>query len=201
MSFLTLGPEMRRREFLGVLGGVAVSWPLVAHGQQASRLPRVLAWIGTNRNDPEFQLRAGVFRDTMRELGWTDGRNARIDVRWSANSPEDIRAAATEFTSLNPDVIVVAGAPLLAAIYAQTKTIPIVFVLVTDPVKDGFIASLARPGGNVTGFTIFEHSFAGKWLEMLKEVVPDMARVAVMQNPDHPAWKGYLSAITRSPRT
>jgi putative ABC transport system substrate-binding protein len=137
-----------------------------------------------------------VFRDTMREFGWTDGRNARIDLRWSTNLPEDIRAAAAEFASLNPDVIVVAGAPLLAAIHAQTKTIPIVFVLVTDPVKDGFVASLARPGGNVTGFTIFEHSFAGKWLEMLKEVVPDLARVAVMQNPDHPAWNGYLGTIT-----
>jgi putative ABC transport system substrate-binding protein len=159
-------------------------------------MPRVIAWIGTNRNDPEFQLRAGVFRDTMRELGWTDGRNARIDLRWSSNSPEDIRAAAAEFASLNPDVIVVAGAPLLAAVHAQTRTIPIVFVLVTDPVKDGFVASLARPGGNITGFTIFEHTFAGKWLEMLKEVVPNMARVAVMQNPDHPAWNGYLQAIT-----
>jgi putative ABC transport system substrate-binding protein len=151
--------------------------------------------IGTNRGDSEFQLRATAFRDSLGELGWTDGRNARIDVRWSANTPGEIKAAAIEFAALKPDVIVTAGAPLLAAMYAQTKAIPIVFTLVTDPVADGFVASLARPGGNATGFTIFEHSFAGKWLEMLKESVPAMTRVAVMQNPDHPAWKGYLHAI------
>jgi putative ABC transport system substrate-binding protein len=116
-------------------------------------------------------------------------------VRWSSNTPEDIGAAAAEFAALKPDVIAVAGAPLLAAMFRQTKVTPIVFVLVTDPVRDGFVASLAHPGGNVTGFTIFEHSFAGKWLEMLKEVVPALKRVAVMQNPDHPAWNGYLAAV------
>ncbi len=156
---------------------------------------RVIAWIGTNPGDAEYQLRAAALRDTLRGLGWVDGRNLRIDVRWSANTPEAIKAAAIEFVALKPDVIVTAGAPLLAAVHAQTKTIPIVFALVTDPVADGFVASLARPGGNATGFTIFEHSFAGKWLEMLKETVPTMTRVAVMQNPDHPAWKGYLHAI------
>jgi putative ABC transport system substrate-binding protein len=193
---------MHRREFISMVGGTltgaAVSpvlWPLAARAQQSGRMPRVVAWIGTNRSDPEFQGRAVVFRDTMRELGWVDGRSARIDVRWSSNSPEEIRAAAAEFAALNPDVIVTAGAPLLAAMHRQTKTIPIVFLLVTDPVSDGFVASLARPGGNVTGFTIFEHSFAGKWLEMLKEVVPGVTRVAVMQNPDHPAWNGYLRAV------
>jgi putative ABC transport system substrate-binding protein len=186
---------MRRREFIALLGGTASGWPLTTSAQE-TRMPRVVAWIGTNRNDPTFQSRAAVFRSELRKYGWVDGRNARIDIRWSANTTEDIRAAAAEFAALTPDVIVVAGAPLLAAIHHETKRIPIVFVLVTDPVKDGFVSSLAHPGGNVTGFTIFEHSFAGKWLEMLKEVVPTMTRVAVMQNPDHPAWKGYLGAIT-----
>ena len=133
----------------------------------------------------------------MRGLGWVDGRNVRIEVRWIAASfrAEDLRAAAAELAALNPDVIVTTGAPILGALHRQTKTIPIVFTLVTDPVGDGFVANLARPGGNITGFTIFEHSFAGKWLEMLKEVVPSMTRVAVMQNPDHPAWNAYLRAI------
>jgi putative tryptophan/tyrosine transport system substrate-binding protein len=186
---------MRRREFIAGLCGAIAALPFAARAQQAGRMPRVLAWIGTNRNDPEFQMRAEVFRKTLAELGWVDGRNARIEVRWSANTPEDIDSAAAEFAALQPDVIVTAGAPLLAAMHRQTKTVPIVFTLVTDPVSDGFVASLAHPGGNVTGFTIFEHSFAGKWLEMLKEVVPGVAKVAVMQNPDHPAWNGYLNAI------
>jgi putative ABC transport system substrate-binding protein len=186
---------MRRRDFIVSAGGAAIGWPLAARAQQAGQMRRVIAWIGTNPGDAVFQLRATAFRDTLRELGWIEGRNVRIDVRWSTNTPGDIKAAAVEFAAAKPDVIVTAGAPLLAAMYAQTKTVPIVFTLVTDPVADGFVTSLARPGGNVTGFTIFEHSFAGKWLEMLKESMPAMTRVAVMQNPDHPAWNGYLHAI------
>jgi len=186
---------MRRRDFIGLAGSTWVAGPQWARAQTSGGMPRVVAWVGTNRGDPEFQVRATAFIDTLRELGWVDGRNARIDIRWSANTPEEIKAAAAEFAALKPAVIVTAGAPLLSAMHRQTKTIPIVFILVTDPVADGFVSSLARPGGNATGFTIFEHSFAGKWLEMLKEVVPGMTRVAVMQNPDHPAWKGYLQAI------
>jgi putative ABC transport system substrate-binding protein len=191
---------MKRRDFIALAGSAWVAGPQSARAQTSGGMPRVIAWIGTNRGDPEFQMRATAFIDTLRELGWVDGRNARIDIRWSANTPEEIKAAATEFVALKPAVVVTAGAPLLAAMYAQTKTIPIVFTLVTDPVADGFVASLARPGGNATGFTIFEHSFAGKWLEMLKESVPTTTRVAVMQNQDHPAWKGYLDAIERIAR-
>ena len=118
----------------------------------------------------------------MRGLGWIDGRNIKIDVRFpTTNAVEETLAAAAELAALNPDVIVTTGAPILGALHSVTKTVPIVFTLVTDPVSDGFVASLSRPGGNITGFTIFEHSFAGKWLEMLKEVVPSITRVAVMR--------------------
>jgi putative ABC transport system substrate-binding protein len=187
--------DTRRREFLGVLGG-AVVWPLTARAQQAGRIPNVAVWFGGAANDPEVQSRATAFRDTLRELGWVEGRNVRLEYRWTEVSAEQIRTVAAELVALNPDVVVTTGAPILAALHRQTKTIPIVFTLVTDPVVDGFVASLARPGGNVTGFTIFEHSFAGKWLEMLKEVVPTMTRVAVMQNPDHPAWNAYRRAVS-----
>jgi putative ABC transport system substrate-binding protein len=135
-----------------------------------------------------------LIRATLQQMGWIDGRNIRLEFRASLDAAQ-ARAVAAEIANLGPDVIVAATAPVLAAAHRQTKTIPIVFMQVTDPVSDGFVASLAHPGGNVTGFTIFEHSFAGKWLEMLKEVVPTMTRVAVVQNPDHPAWTAYVRAV------
>jgi putative ABC transport system substrate-binding protein len=184
---------MRRREFLRVIGGVA-AWPVAAHAQQRGRMPLVLVWLGGRDDDPETQRRHNVFRDAMYELGWIDGRTVRLEYRATADA-EQHRTMATELAALSPDVIVTGSAPVLAAAYRQTKSIPIVFMQVTDPVSDGFVASLARPGGNVTGFTIFEHSFAGKWLEMLKEVVPTMTRVAVVQNPDHLAWNAYVRAV------
>jgi ABC-type uncharacterized transport system substrate-binding protein len=126
---------------------------------------------------------------------WIEGRNISIEYHWGIIDLEQVRAETAELVARNPDVIVTTGAPTLAAAQKATAVIPIVFVLVTDPVSDGFVASLAHPGGNITGFTIFEHTMAGKWLEMLKEVVPTMRRVAVMQNPEHPAWEAYLRAI------
>jgi putative ABC transport system substrate-binding protein len=133
----------------------------------------------------------------MRSLGWDDSGNLKLDLRWypSAFTEEDMRVSAVELASLSPDVIVTTGAPILGALHLATKKLPIVFTQVTDPVNDGFVSNLARPGGNITGFTIFEHSFAGKWLEMLKEVVPNMTRVAIMQNAGHPAWNAYLQAV------
>jgi putative tryptophan/tyrosine transport system substrate-binding protein len=187
---------VRRREFITLLGGAVAAWPFVAVAQQDDRIRHVMVWIGGSGSDPTSQQRAVAFRDSMRGLGWIEGRNVKIDVRFpSTNAAEETRAAAAELAALNPDAIVTTGAPILGALHRVTKTVPIVFTLVTDPVTDGFVASLARPGGNITGFTIFEHSFAGKWLEMLKEVVPGITRVAVLQNSDHPAWNAYLRAI------
>src|SRR5687767_8635135 len=149
---------MRRREFLGVLGGAAVTsaYPLAARAQQSGRVARIVLWLGSSPSDPEVQRNASAFRDTMRGLGWDDGRNLRIDVRWYAASftVEELRAIAVELAALGPDAIVTTGAPILGALHRQTKTIAIVFTLVTDPVSDGFVVNLARPGGNITGFTI-----------------------------------------------
>jgi ABC-type uncharacterized transport system substrate-binding protein len=195
---------MRRREFITLLGGSAAAWPLTLRAQQMGQIPRVVLWLGGGGpSDPDTQPVATAFRESMRAFGWVDGRNLRIDLRWvgATFSAQEMRAAAAETISLGPDVVVTTGAPILAALQSETKTIPLVFTFVTDPVSDGFVASLPRPGGNITGFTIFDHSFAGKWLEMLKEVAPSMTRVAVMQNPDHPAWTAYLRAIgTIAPR-
>ena len=195
--------RLKRREFITLLGGAA-AWPLAARAQQIGQVPRIVLWLGgLGPSDLETQQAAAAFRESMRAFGWVDGRNLRIDLRWigAAFSAQEMRAAAAETISLSPDVVVTTGAPILAALQSETKTIPLVFTFVTDPVSDGFVVSLTRPGGNITGFTIFDHSFAGKWLEMLKEVVPSMTRVAVMQNPDHPAWSAYLRAIgTIAPR-
>jgi putative ABC transport system substrate-binding protein len=190
--------RLKRRDLLTLLGGTAVARallrPVAARAQQG--MPLVAVWMGGGApDDPVSQARASALRDALRELGWIEGRNIRIVYNWSALNPDQIRTDAARLVGLYPDVIVTTGAPTLAALHRLTRTTPIVFVMVTDPVSDGFVASLANPGGNITGFTIFEHSFAGKWLEMLKEAAPAMTRVAVMQNPDHPAWTAYLHAI------
>jgi ABC-type uncharacterized transport system substrate-binding protein len=180
-----------------MLGGTAAASallrPIAARAQQG--MPLVAAWIGGTPEDPESQARVRAFRDALRELGWNEGRNLRIVYNWAVRDPDQIRTDAARLVGLYPDVIVTTGSPPLAAMHRLTHTTPIVFVMVTDPVREGFVASLARPGGNITGFTIFEHSFAGKWLEMLKEAAPALTRVAVMQNPDHPAWTAYLRVI------
>jgi putative ABC transport system substrate-binding protein len=185
---------MRRRQLIAGLGSVAVVGPRGAWGQPG-HVPHVVLWVGGSADDLDVQKRAAAFAAAMKELGWENGRNARIEYRWSDNTLGATPSDTADLIGRNPDVIVTTGAPILAALHRETKTIPIVFVLVTDPVNDGFVSSLARPGANITGFTIFEHSFAGKWLEMLKEAVPTMTRVAVMQNQDHPAWSAYLQAV------
>ena len=188
---------MNRREVITILGGAAAAWPLAARGQQhPERMRRIGFWVGEPETDPNAQRRVTAFKKGLAELGWIEGRTVQIEYRWPIIDGERVRADAESLVALAPDVIVTTGAPTVAVFKRLTRTIPIVFTFVTDPVRDGLVETLAHPGGNITGFTIFEHTMAGKWVEMLKEVAPGVKRVAVMQNPEHPAWTTYLSAIT-----
>ena len=146
-------------------------------------------------NNPDAQRRVGAFKQGLQSLNWREGQNIKIEYRWAVLDLDRIHDDATSLVALDPDVIVTTGAPTVAALHQVTRSIPIVFTFVTDPVRDGFVTSLSHPGGNITGFAIFEHTMAGKWLEMLKEAAPHITRVAVMQNPEHPAWPTYLNAI------
>ena len=185
--------RMRRRDFVTLLGGVAAAWPVVARAQQGERVRHVVVWIGGSGNDPTSQQRGATFRDAMRGLGWTEGRNVKIDVRFpTTNAAEETRAAAAELAALNPDVIVTTGAPILGALHRVTKTVPIVFTLVTDPVTDGFVASLARPGGNLTGLLLYKDGITGKWLAMLKEIAPRIERAALVANPKTTNYDYFL---------
>ncbi len=179
---------MRRREFLGVLGGAAAAWPLAARAQQAERMRRIGMLLPAAADDPEFQARVGVFLQELALLGWTIGRNARIDTRWGAANAADIRRYAAELAALAPDVILAHGSGPVVALLQVTRTVPIVFPIAGDPVASGFVDSLARPGGNVTGFTNFEFSIGGKWLELLKEIAPGVTRAAVFR--DHTIGSG-----------
>jgi ABC-type uncharacterized transport system substrate-binding protein len=177
---------MRRREFITLLGGGAATWPLAAHAQQ--RIPRIGALMNFAADDPGGQTRLAAFQKMLQELGWTAGKNFKIDFRWRG-------ASAVELVKLAPDLIFVAGTSNLAAAQKVSHAIPIVFVNVTDPVGSGFVASLAHPGGNVTGFSQFEYSLGGKWLELLKQVAPGTKRVGVLRNPETPSGIGQFSAI------
>ena len=164
---------MKRREFITLLGGAAAAWPLAARAQQAERVRRIGVLMASAADDPEFQARIAAFLQGLQQLGWTDGRNVRIDTRWATTNPDDIRRHAAELAALAPDVILAAtGTATVAPLLQATRTVPIVFAVVIDPVGAGFVASLARPGGNATGFTIFEYGMSGKWLELLKEIAP-----------------------------
>ena len=174
---------MGRRDFISLLGGTAVGWPLIVRAQQPERVRRVGVLHPTAENDPETQARTKAFRQGLAALGWTEGRNILIDYRYAAGDATRIKAYAAEMVSAGPDLILATSTPVLAAL-RQGNPLPIVFVQVTDPIDQGFIASLARPGGNITGFTNFEPAMASKWLEMLKEIAPGVARVALMFNPD-----------------
>jgi putative ABC transport system substrate-binding protein len=184
---------MRRREFITLLGGAA-AWPLAAHAQQAERMRRLgVLTAGFSENDPEWQARRAVLLPQLQKLGWTVGNNLQIDYRYVAGA-ERVRATVKEVTALAPDVILVSSNLLLAALMKETRTIPIVFVQVADPVSSGFVASLVRPGGNVTGFTNYELSMGGKWVEVLKEAAPLVTRAAVLYHPQTPANVSLLHA-------
>jgi ABC-type uncharacterized transport system substrate-binding protein len=184
---------MRRREFITLLGG-AMAVPSIACAQQAERLRHIgiLMSIG---DDPEGRVRVGAALQELQQLGWVEGRNVRIEIRWGSGAADRIRKYAAELVALTPDVILATGTSSLAAVQQASRTIPIVFVTVTDPVGSGFVASLVRPGGNTTGFAQFEYSMSSKWLELLKQIAPGVVRVGVLRNPAVASGIGQFSAI------
>jgi putative ABC transport system substrate-binding protein len=186
---------MRRREFITVLGGAAAAWPLYARAQQGDRMRRIGVLMSLTAEDPEGQVRLTAFLQGLQQLGWTDGRNVRIDTRWGAGDADRSRRYAAELIALAPDVILASGTSTMGPLLRATRTVPIVFTQVTDPVGAGFVDSLARPGGNATGFTLSEYGISGKWLELLKEIAPRVTRVAVLRDPDMAAGSGQLGAI------
>jgi len=186
---------MRRREFIGFLGGAA-AWPLTASAQQIERVRRIGVLMAATADDPLYQVRVGAFQQELALLGWIHGRNARIDTRWATTNADDIRRHAAELAALAPDVIVSGtGTTTVAPLLRATRTVPIVFVIVIDPVGAGFVASLARPGGNATGFLMFEYGLGAKWLELLKQIAPDVRRVAVLRDPTIASGIGQFGAI------
>jgi putative tryptophan/tyrosine transport system substrate-binding protein len=186
---------MRRREFITLVGGAA-AWPAAARAQRPGVDRRIGLLMNGVATAPLDQSYLAAFIQGLRQLGWTEGQNLRVDVRWYATDAGLARIYAAQLIGLMPDLILAAGTPGLTAVQQATNTIPVVFVLVTDPVAQGFVASVRQPGGNVTGFSSYESSIGGKWLDLLKEVAPGVARVAVMINPDTaPQSKFYISAI------
>jgi len=183
---------MRRRKFLGVLGGVAAAWPLVASAQQPDRVRRIGVLMGFSENDDVWQAYLTAFKQRLQDLGWTDGRNVRFDIRFTGDSAERTRIAAAELVALAPDVIFVTTNPVVSALTQVTRTIPIVFTWVSDSVGSGYVASLAHPGGNVTGFHNFEPAMGGKWLGVLKQIAPRVRRAAVVHVPEIAANVAFI---------
>jgi putative ABC transport system substrate-binding protein len=186
---------MRRREFITLLGAAAAAWPLKARAQQPERMRRIGVLMNLAADDSEAPARVAAFAQGLQELGWTVGRNVRIDYRWGAGVADLYRRYGAELVALAPDLILASGVPAVSAVQQASRTMPVVFVDTTDPVAAGFVASLARPGGYATGFTQFEFGMSGKWLELLKEIAPGITRVAVIRNPMTPAGSGQLGAI------
>jgi putative ABC transport system substrate-binding protein len=186
---------MNRREFITLLGGAAAAWPVGARAQQPDRVRLIGVLMAADADDPEYQTRIGAFQQGLALLGWTEGRNARIDTRWATNA-DDIRRHAAELAALGPDVILAGtGTTTEAPLLYATRIVPIVFVIVIDPVGAGFVASLARPGGNATGFLMFEYGLSAKWLEVLKQIAPAVTRVAVLRDPTIVSGIGQFGAI------
>jgi putative ABC transport system substrate-binding protein len=186
---------MRRREFITLLGGSAVTWPLAARAQQPEGVRRIGLLSTLPTDDPEWHARLAALLQGLQALGWTVGRNLRIDYRLGAESIERQRQQITEMVAFAPDLIIANGSSMMGPLLQATRTLPIVFVQVTDPVGSGFVASLARPGGNATGFTTLEYGMSGKWLQLLKEVAPLVTRAAVLRDPSLPSGSGQLGAI------
>jgi putative ABC transport system substrate-binding protein len=192
---------MRRREFIGALGG-AVAWPLAARAQQPERTRRLAVFMNLPEADPESQRSLTALRQGMTALGWIEGRNIHIDYRWATDDPNSIRGSAAELVRLSPDIILASATDGLAAFQQETRAIPIVFVSVSDPVGQGFVESLAHPGGNITGFTAFEFSMGGKWIETLKEIAPSVQRIGVLFNPKTaPYFELFLRSVEAAAAT
>ena len=186
---------MKRREFITLIGGTAVAWPLAARAQQPDRVRRVGVLMNLAANDPQSSALTAAFVGGLRERGWTLGGNLQIEFRWGAGDGNLYRKYAAELVALAPDVLLAVGGTTVGALQQATRAIPIVFVQVTDPVNRGLVASLARPGGNTTGFTQYEFSLAGKWLELLKQIAPNVKRAAVIRDPVQFSGVGQLAAI------
>jgi putative ABC transport system substrate-binding protein len=186
---------MRRRDFIGVVASSAITWPFAARAQQSKPMRRVGVLMPYGANDPQAQNRNAAFLQGLQQFGWTVGQNVQIDYRWSAGREDDTSKYAAELVALAPDVIFVSGSAGVEPLRRATRTVPIVFVLVPDPVGAGFIDSLARPGGNITGFTQFDYSIAAKWLALLKEIAPNTTRAAVLRDPAITAGIGQWATI------
>jgi putative ABC transport system substrate-binding protein len=185
---------MKRRAFITLLGGAA-AWPLAARAQQGERMRRIGVLMDLAAGDPEGRARLEAFQAQLSRLGWTDGQNARIDVRWGAGVANRMRSYAEELVALTPDVILASGSPSVGPLQQLSVTLPIVFATVADPVGAGFVASMARPGGNITGFMLLEYSIGTKWLELLKDIDPRVTRVAVLRDPTLASGSGQFGAI------
>ena len=186
---------MRRREFITLIGSSAATWPFAVRAQQVERVRRIGVLLPNNSDDPQGQARLAAFVKELQQLGWTDGSNVRIETRWGGGDADRYRKYAAELVALAPDVILANTSPIVAAVQQATQTLPIVFVQVIDPVGAGFVASLAKPGGNATGFALFEFGLSGKWLALLKEIAPSVTRAAVIRNLSNAAGIGQLGAI------
>jgi putative ABC transport system substrate-binding protein len=186
---------MHRRDFIKVVAGSAATWPLAARAQQSQATRRIGVLMNRASDDPQGQARVAAFQQRLQQLGWTDGGNVRIDTRWGADDVDQERRAAAELVAMAPDIILASGTLSVAALQNVSRSLPIVFFGVTDPVGAGFVDSLARPGGNVTGFMIYEYNLSGKWLELLKQIAPSVTRVAVIRNPENPVGVAVFSGL------
>ena len=186
--------NMRRREFITLLGGTAVAWPVAARAQQPERMRRIGVLSAFADDDPDMQAWLPAFRQGLERLGWSEGRNVRIDTRFARGNVDQHQALAKELVALQPDVIVAQTTPVVTALQRESRALPIVFVYVSDPVGSGLVASLARPGGNLTGLLLYEASIVGKWLAMLREIAPRIARAALVADPKTPIYDYFLRA-------
>ena len=193
---------MKRREFITLIAGAAAAWPIAARGQQSDRVRRIGLMYGGSQADPQGQASLTAFAKAMRELDWVAGRNIVIEQRFADGDPDRMRTLAKELIGLRPDLVVAHTTPVVAALQQESRTIPIVFVVVSDPVGSGFVASLPQPGGNITGFINLEGSLGSKWIELLRETIPRVARVSIIFNPDTaPYWEYYMRPFEAAARS